>query len=68
MPINISLVQFLAEPDVQGFTSRLCQEFDGLLNDKETLEWLRARASAGLLIVFTGGGADLPMVQEFDRL
>jgi molecular chaperone HscA len=64
MPINITLDQFLAEPDVKDFGERMCHEFDELLNEKETLEWVRARSSAGLLIVFTGGGADLPMVQR----
>jgi hypothetical protein len=62
--VNITLGQFLAEPEVQGFSDRLCQEFDELLNDKTTLDWIRTRASAGLLVVFTGGGADLPMVQQ----
>jgi molecular chaperone HscA len=61
---NINLNQFVAEPEVQRFSARLCEEFDALLNDAETFDWIRARAAAGLLIVFTGGGADLPMVQS----
>jgi hypothetical protein len=63
-PINITLDQFLAEAEVLGFGERVCKEFDDLLNDGSTSGWLRTRASAGLLIVLTGGGADLPMVQQ----
>ena len=58
---EVSLQKFLDQPDVHSFEESIRGKFMHSLNDVHE-SWVSGLGSGGLAVVFTGGGAGLPMV------
>lgn len=63
---EVTIEEFLADPDLQRFSSELREHFTRSLAKIES-SWFREAGGNTLEVVFTGGGANLPMIQGLGR-
>ena len=64
--VEIQLEEFLALPQVEKFSNRLREKMVEILEsvNSDVIDWVQSDPRQKLVIVLTGGGANLPMVQS----
>lgn len=60
---EITLNEFLAQPGVDEFSKAIREKFSRCLVDVHK-SWIEGLGTSGLAVVFTGGGAGLPMIRS----
>ena len=63
---EIILEEFLDQPGVKEFEKQISEKFSQCLSDVHE-SWIDNLGHGGLAVVFSGGGASLPMVRNLER-
>ena len=61
--VDLTLEQFLGSDAVKSFERTICNAIQTLLDDVHD-SWYSANRDAGITLVLTGGGCNLPMIQN----